>query len=428
MSVSTYSKCACTACGVHLEYPAEAEGSAITCPQCSQQTTLTKPNPHAQSSEPPIVSLESINAAFTGPVVPTRVSFVYQLGLLVVALAMIALPLIYLALVAAAGWAVYYWATHFTFLLNSGGRGRGWLLMLFLYLTPLFAGIVMVFFMIKPLFARRPDHAQPLALNPGAEPLLFAFVTRICQAVGAPFPKRIDIDCQLNASAGFRRGMLSFLGNDLVLTIGMPLAAGLTLREFAGVLAHEFGHFTQGFGMRLTYIIRSVNGWFARVVYERDSWDVSLEEAAQTDDIKVSIMVGLARFGVWISRADPPRADAHRARDRLLHAPPDGIRRRQLRDQTRRQQRFRIHDAPDARARRHTGASLQGHANLVEQQQAAPGQLLYLLYELLRPHVSIDANAAGGYDGASTHRHLRHSPFQRRPHPTRSTGRRSRGV
>jgi Zn-dependent protease with chaperone function len=87
-----------------------------------------------------------------------------------------------------------------------------------------------------------------------------------------------------------------------VLTIGLPLVAGLSLREFAGVLAHEFGHFTQSFGMRLTYIIRSVNAWFARVVYERDEWDVMLEEAAQTEDIKLAIVVGIARLGVWFSR------------------------------------------------------------------------------------------------------------------------------
>lgn len=59
-------------------------------------------------------------------------------------------------------------------------------------------------------------------------------------------------------------------GNDLVLTIGMPLVLGLSLRQFAGVLAHEFGHFSQGAGMRLTFIIRTISVWFTRVVYERD--------------------------------------------------------------------------------------------------------------------------------------------------------------
>jgi Zn-dependent protease with chaperone function len=36
----------------------------------------------------------------------------------------------------------------------------------------------------------------------------------------------------------------------LVLVIGLPLAAGMSMRQVAGVLAHEFGHFAQGAGMR----------------------------------------------------------------------------------------------------------------------------------------------------------------------------------
>ena len=301
MSTAGFAKSACQSCGVHLEYPVDAEGAQIACPQCGQQTQLVRPAAAGLPSAAPSLSLEAINAAFGGSVPRIPVSFLYRLGLLVVAVAMVTLPLIYLALIGAAAWAVWYWATHFTYLL-SVSRGRGLIVMLLAYVTPIFAGAVLVFFMVKPLFARRPAHAQPLALNPGAEPLLFAFVTRLCQAVGAPFPTRIDIDCQLNASASFRRGLFSFLGNDLVLTIGLPLAASLNLREFAGVLAHEFGHFTQGFGMRLTYVIRSVNGWFARVVEERDAWDVMIEEAAQTDDWRLGLVIGVARLGVGISR------------------------------------------------------------------------------------------------------------------------------
>ncbi len=130
--------------------------------------------------------------------------------------------------------------------------------------------------MVKPLFAPRVRRGEACTLNRSHEPLVFAFVERVCQAVGAPVPRRIDVDCEVNASASFRRGLLSLFGRDLVLTIGLPLVMGLSLRQLAGVLAHEFGHFTQGFAMRLTYIIRSVNGWFARVVYERDSWDEQL--------------------------------------------------------------------------------------------------------------------------------------------------------
>lgn len=243
-----------------------------------------------------------IAAAFQGRVPRTRVSILYQLGLVVVAITMVILPVIYFALIGAAGWGVYWWATHGTFLF-SHTSGRGTVLAFLLYITPLIAGVIVVFFMFKPLLARRAPAAQPLALSPTAEPVLFALVRCICDAVGAPFPKRIDVDCQLNASAGFRRGLLSFFGDDLVLTIGLPLVAGMSARQFAGILAHEFGHFTQGFGMRLTYLIRSINGWFARIAYERDAWDAMLDEwAEEAEDGRVAIVVGLVRLAVWFSR------------------------------------------------------------------------------------------------------------------------------
>ena len=279
----------------------------IACPNCGQQTELgalpVEPTADDQVQGAAALTLAELTAAFTRGVQPTFTSLLYRFGLLFVTAAMVLLPMLYVGLIAAAGWAVYYWATHFHFLLTSlRGGPRLFLLKLVLYGGPLFAGAVLVFFMVKPFFARRPRHAQPLALNPAAEPLLFTFIAKVCESVGAPFPKRIDLDCQLNAAASFRRGMLSFLGNDLVLTIGLPLVAGLSLREFAGVLAHEFGHFTQGFGMRLSYVIRSINGWFARVVYQRDQWDAWLEEMGDTEVWWMSLVVGGARVAVWFSR------------------------------------------------------------------------------------------------------------------------------
>ena len=87
-----------------------------------------------------------------------------------------------------------------------------------------------------------------------------------------------------------------------MLTIGLPLVAGLSIREFAGVLAHEFGHFAQGGGMRLTAIVRGVNGWFARVVYERDEWDETLERWSRETDFRLAFVLVIARGAVWVSR------------------------------------------------------------------------------------------------------------------------------
>src|SRR5437899_4380553 len=115
-------------------------------------------------------------------------------------------------------------------------------------------------------------------------------------------PLRIFLVGRLTASSWFRLGVWSLFGNDLVLMIGVPIVAGLNLREFAGVVAHEFGHFTQGFGMRLSYVIRSINGWFARVVYQRDQWDVWLEEMGKTEVWWITLAVVGAQVAVWFSR------------------------------------------------------------------------------------------------------------------------------
>jgi Zn-dependent protease with chaperone function len=296
------SKCDCIVCGNHIEFPVSAAETEVSCPHCGETTRLVLP---ATDGAEQGLSANEVLAGFTGPITSAPVSFFYQLGLLLTAATMGILPIVYLAMIGCAGFGVYYYATHASFLVESA-RGGFQIIMLGLiaYLTPLFTGGVMVFFMIKPLFARRPRHAQPLALNPAVERTLFTFIAKISELVGAPMPTRIDLDCHLNASARFRRGGASALSKaDLALTIGLPLVAGLNARELAGVIAHEFGHFTQSSGMRLSYFVRSINAWFARVVYERDAWDVSLEEAhANCRDWRLSLVFACARLGVWSSR------------------------------------------------------------------------------------------------------------------------------
>jgi Zn-dependent protease with chaperone function len=237
-------------------------------------------------------------AAFHGTITRTKTGPLYSAGLAIVALAMVLLPTLYLALIVLTAWGVFWHLTNDTWMF-SGGSGRGGFIRLILYLGPAVAGSILLFFMVKPFFARKAKGPEPITLDPAREPLLFAFVRKICGLVGAPTPCRIDTDCQVNASASLRRGLRS---SDLVLTIGLPLAAGLDMRQFAGVLAHEFGHFAQGAGMRLTYIIRRINFWFARVVYERDEWDVKLDQSASNSDWRIAIVLHAARGCVWLTR------------------------------------------------------------------------------------------------------------------------------
>lgn len=231
-------------------------------------------------------------------------SLPYKLALGLVAITMLLLPVIYIALTGLAGYGVYHFATHGfqSMMAYETGSGRLDAIKFFLACLPIVVGSLVVIFMVKPLFAGPIEGMSPIRLLPQAEPRLFAFIERLCQTVGAPVPVRVEIDCDLNASASFHRGLRSFLGHELVLTIGLPLVAGLSAREFAGVLAHEFGHFTQGAGMRASYLIRKVNFWLVRSIYERDSWDDALDSVLWSGNKWLMVLGLCSRIGIWVSR------------------------------------------------------------------------------------------------------------------------------
>ncbi len=245
------------------------------------------------------IRVDDIEASFTGSLEPVRVTPLYRAAIAMVALCMLLLPLVYLGLVGCAAYGLYWHATQNVALFSTIRSGKA---ALFLYLAPLIVGGTLLLFMVKPLFAPKGHAPEPISLVRAEHPELFALIERLCRTINAPIPGRIDVNCEVNASAGFRRGFWSMWNNDLVLTIGLPLLASLNARQLTGVLAHEFGHFAQGSGMRVSFVIRSVNVWFARVVYGRDRWDQKLTEASQNSDIRLGILFYVARFFVWATR------------------------------------------------------------------------------------------------------------------------------
>lgn len=234
---------------------------------------------------------------FSAHITPTRMSGAYRIGLLITAVAMLLLPLLYLALIAATGAGIWWHLTENSWLLEKSSQWRT-----LTYITPAVAGGVLMFFMVKPILARSTTRQEALTIDRASQPILFTLIDDICRQVGAAAPRRVDVNCAVNASAGFMRSPLNPFHNNLVLTIGLPLVTGLSARQLAGVLAHEFGHFAQSGGMRLTGIVRGVNGWFTRVVYERDAWDEKLERWSKDLSWQASIVLGIARAAVWVSR------------------------------------------------------------------------------------------------------------------------------
>ncbi|MDG3004979.1 M48 family metallopeptidase [Paludisphaera mucosa] len=241
---------------------------------------------------------EQVRAAFRGAIPPKRLPASYRLWTLVVACVMVTLPLIYLAIVGFAVYAMYWHATRNHVVFQSV-RGKAAAVA---YFGPLVVLGTVVLFLAKPLFAKRAERGRRRSIGRDEEPALFALVDGVCKAVGAPLPVRIDVDCEVNAAAGAERGLISLLRRRLVLRIGLPLVAVFEADQFAGVLAHEFGHFAQSAGMSLSRVIRSVNAWFARVVYARDEWDEALVEWSKSGNLYTIILGNLARSLVWATR------------------------------------------------------------------------------------------------------------------------------
>jgi Zn-dependent protease with chaperone function len=215
---------------------------------------------------------------------------------------MVLLPLIYVALIVLVIVALGYHAVNHVTIFQHAKGSSGVKGAVLIYVTPLVCGAVMVAFMLKPLFAKSAQPMKGRTLDPQAEPLLYAFIDGVCTSVGAPRPKRIEVDSRINAAAGYSGGPFSLFGREPYLVIGLGLVAGLDLKQLAGVMAHELGHISQRSGMWLSEVIGSINHWFARVVYERDTWDQALEEWSANDNNYIKIMGGLARLAVWLTR------------------------------------------------------------------------------------------------------------------------------
>lgn len=241
---------------------------------------------------------EEALAALTLPLAHRGPPFAYRASLALVSLVVVLLPLVYVVLVAALGWGVWWYA-------EQGGRfasrisGIPYVVVRF---GPIFVGAVLFFFLLKPLLASPAQRREPHVLRPEEQPFLFDFVRALATALGAPMPERIVVDLQVNASASFAHGWRSLFDGSLALTVGLPLVSALRLREFAAILAHEFGHLSQGAGMRFYYTTASVNRWFARVVFERDRWDERLQTWSQGGWWVSMLVLNVAVGGVWVSR------------------------------------------------------------------------------------------------------------------------------
>ena len=266
----------------------------------------TTTNPKTPPPRPaPVVTGAQLATAFDGPLERRQISVGYHVGIALVAVAMVLLPVVYFGIIAGTVWLVWYHITHSVVMFQSGIRyGRAIIFIGAIYVAPIIAGGMLVLAMILPLLWRSKRGPRPLWVDRREQPILYAYVEKLCETMRAPRPYRIDIVAAANASAHVDNGFFGLFRRRLVLTLGLPLARSMSLRQFTGVVAHELGHFSQGSSMRLSYVVHNINRWFARMAYGRSGIDDLLDESLNGDShwsfLLIALMgrcvIGLARL------------------------------------------------------------------------------------------------------------------------------------
>jgi len=215
----------------------------------------------------------------------------YQFRASLAVLAIILFFVLYAAMVTAMGYLVYYAFTYevtyinkFTILLKVGA----------------IAGAIMLFiFTLKFIFKlknHKPTNRIKLIKDEQSE--LWTFIDTICKETGAPKPKSIFIDPDVNAYVSYTNMWLSlFLPVKKELTIGLGLVSCLNLSEFKAVVSHEFGHFAQR-SMKIGSYIISANTIIHDMIYSRDKWDDILDQW-RASDIRLSAAAWVITPMIW---------------------------------------------------------------------------------------------------------------------------------
>jgi Zn-dependent protease with chaperone function len=268
----------------------------------STSPAASAPAPAAATRRPAVTGTE-LATAFNGKLEPRRLSIGYHVSLFAITLMMVVLPLVYFGIIAGTGWLTMYHATH-SLAMFDHVRGRGAILIGVVYIAPIIAGALLILSMLAPLFWRSRRGPKPFWVSRSEQPLLYAYVENLCDAMRAPRPARIDIVASATASAHIDNGLFGLIRRKLVLTIGLPLPATMSLREFTGVLAHELGHFTQGSSMRLSYAIHIINGWFGRMGYGRSGVDEMIDGMLSASDAHWALLLigGLCKLVVGTAK------------------------------------------------------------------------------------------------------------------------------
>ncbi|GAB3014549.1 hypothetical protein GCM10027051_17500 [Niabella terrae] len=135
-------------------------------------------------------------------------------------------------------------------------------------------GLLVFFFLIK--FAFKTDHRRAgmrFEVTANQAPDLMTFINSVADEVGTSRPHKLFLSADVNAAVFFNSGFWSmFMPDKKNLIIGMGLINTSTVTELRAILAHEFGHFSQG-SMRVGSYVHHMNRIIHDMLFENEGYN-----------------------------------------------------------------------------------------------------------------------------------------------------------
>lgn len=154
-------------------------------------------------------------------------------------------------------------------------------------------GGLTLFFLIKFMFARNEkDISNYIEITESEQPVLFEMINGIVKDAGTDFPKKVYLSSEVNASVFYNSGFWSmFLPVRKNLHIGLGLMNSVTVDELKGIIAHEFGHFSQR-SMKVGSYVYNVNYIIHNMLYNNEGFDSTVNKLANINGYMALPVIG----------------------------------------------------------------------------------------------------------------------------------------
>jgi len=212
----------------------------------------------------------------------------YVMQMIMLMGSLIIFVILYIGLVLGSLWLCYFGVT---------GINEGW----FLQVLAVGFGLLSFFYLVRGFFASNDQDKDIIVeLKEADQPVLFAFIRKLCQETKSPIPSKVVVTPNVNAAmVNPTRFINLIVPSKPYLLVGLGLVNALNLSEFKAVLAHEFGHFAQKKAMGINAYTRLSLQIIEDLIYRRDWLDRLLHNPESPLGQAVA---GVCKAYLWLMR------------------------------------------------------------------------------------------------------------------------------